>query len=176
MTTETNGTTSKLDQLINGEISPEEAYPALPPLAARDAASVKLVRSGPDEKTLMASLGYSAPIAEAVKRTTKMYGFIREGALDDPLAIAALRSSLDLHVLIFNAPCTNRQGRYDLMDTAAQQWARQMKSSAAQAALHPAAAGPRRSIHSRTHTHGGRRRPAERLERGGRLPHGGSNP
>ena len=108
-TTETNGATSLLDQVINREVT----YPPLRDLPERGSSAIRVTTGGKSEQDLLAQLGYSAPIAEAVKRTTKMYGFIREGALGDPLAIAALRSSLDLHVLIFNAPCTNRQGRYD---------------------------------------------------------------
>ena len=66
--------------------------------------------------------GYSMPIALLFRMTQKMYGYMRDGNISDPLEVAAVKGANSLNDVIFDAECLNRQGRYDEEKARSQQW------------------------------------------------------
>ena len=90
-------------------------YPRLAPLGERGATSVKIGNSGGEtnEAEMWKQFGFSATLAELFRMIRKPYGYMRDGNLKDDVDVAAVKSANALHDLIFNAPCLNRQERFD---------------------------------------------------------------
>ena len=90
-----------------------EGYDPLRPLAKRTPTEIKLKSGeGDDEATLALKYGYSAPINQHSRLTQKIYGYVRDGNLEGPLEQSSVRGAHSLNDLIFDAPCVNRDARY----------------------------------------------------------------
>ena len=100
-------------------------YPALTPLAQRTTSEVR-IKSPDGEKE---DNRFSAPIAAISRMTQKLYGYMRDGNIEGHLEQTAVKGTNSLHDLLFDAPCVNRQGRYDEEEKRAQQWLSIVKSS-----------------------------------------------
>ena len=109
----------------------DNPYEELVPLAQRRITGVKL-RSGDgmDEAELALKYGYSMPITELSRSTKKLYGYIRDANLTDPLERNALRGANALNDLIMTAPCLNREKRREEEERLAAHWQAEMDRAA----------------------------------------------
>ena len=105
--------------------APDGGYDGLRTLAERTSSAVRVRTSqGGNEAELMAKLGFSAPISTLIKMAQKPYGWLRDTKITEPIELAAVKGALHLHDLVFNAPCLNRQERYNREDELSKQWER----------------------------------------------------
>ena len=115
---------------VQGLIEDSEAYPDLTPLQQRRTTEVKLKSpNGDDDAALALKYGYSKPIAQVSQMTQKMYGYLRDGNVQSHLEQSAVNGTNALHDLIIDAPCLNRQGRYDEEEERAKQWLKLIEQS-----------------------------------------------
>ena len=108
---------------VQGMIDDTKPYPELTPLAQRSATEVKLkTNNGVSDEELYKQYSFSAGIMQVANITKKLYGFMRDGNVQDRLEQIAIRSTNALNDLIMDAPCLNRDGRYAVEEKKAQQW------------------------------------------------------
>lgn len=98
-------------------------YEDLPPLSERKTSEIR-VRAGEGEANAaaLAKYQYSRPIAEVSALAQKLYGYERDGNLKTHLQQSAVKGANSLNDLILDAPCVNRQGRFDEEEARAKQW------------------------------------------------------
>ena len=109
-----------------------DAYEDLPTLSNRGGTEVKVnAPAGADEATMALKYGYSMPINQISRVTLKSFGYMENGNVTDPLEQAAVKGSNAIHSLFFDAPCVNRQGRYDEEEQRAKTWEGQIREAAA---------------------------------------------
>ena len=102
-----------------------EGYERLKPLAERLTTDIKLnTGKDNDESELWKEFGYSRSIAQLSKMTQKVYGYQRDAAVVEPLGQTAVRGSDTLAEFVFDAPCVNRQARWNEEDRLAAMWNR----------------------------------------------------
>ncbi len=107
-----------------------DGYDPLRPLAKRQPTEIKLKSGdGDDEAALALKYGYSAPINQVSRLTQKLYGYVRDGNLHGPLEQSSVRGAHSLNDLLFDAPCVNREGRYQEEEGRAKQWMRLIDQS-----------------------------------------------
>ena len=100
-----------------------DPYIDLIPLGQRKSTEIKLRGGdGASEAEMAQKFGYSMPIALLFRMTQKMYGYMRDGNISDPLEVAAVKGANSLNDVIFDAECLNRQGRYDEEKERSRQW------------------------------------------------------
>ena len=100
-----------------------DPYDDLIPLGQRKSTEIKLRGGdGASEAEMAQKFGYSMPIALLFRMTQKMYGYMRDGNISDPLEVAAVKGANSLNDVIFDAECLNRQGRYDEEKESSRQW------------------------------------------------------
>lgn len=103
-----------------------DTYEELTPLAQRGNTEIK-VKSGDggDSDAAMAlKYGYSAPITQISRLAQKLYGFMRDASVEDPIARSAIKGTNALNNFLMGAPCLNRQGRWDAEEEQATRWQR----------------------------------------------------
>ena len=101
-----------------------DPYEDLVPLGQRRTTEVNLRSGGADDATLALKYGYSQPITQISRLTQKLYGYMRDANVSDHLEQSATKGANALNDLIFDAPCVNRQERYDEEEERAKQWLR----------------------------------------------------
>ena len=114
--------------MIDGGIS--DPYEDLIPLAQRRTTEIKLKSADGDGDAAMAlKYGYSQPITQISRLTQKLYGYERDANVQGHLEQSAVMGANALNDLIFDAPCVNRQGRYDEEENRAKQWMKLIEQS-----------------------------------------------
>ena len=105
-----------------------EAYNDLVPLDRRQMSAIKVnTKGGSDsdfEESLARKYGWSAPMAGLSQLARKRYGYLRDCNVTDPVAQSAIRGSNELNDFFSDAPCVNRQGRFDEEEKRAQEWSK----------------------------------------------------
>ena len=102
----------------------------LRPLGERQTSAIKLqAGDGEGDAAMALKYGYSAPITQHARISKKLYGYMRDSNVSDPLQQAAIRGSNALSDFFFDAPCVNREGRYAIEESRAGQWLSLMKES-----------------------------------------------
>ena len=100
-----------------------DPYADLTPLVRRQTTEVKLkTADGEGDAALALKYGYSQPITQVSRLTQKLYGYERDANVQGHLAQSAVKGTNALNDLIFDAPCVNRQGRWDEEEGRAKQW------------------------------------------------------
>ena len=91
-----------------------DGYPPLRDLQKRQPTEIRLKSGGEDDEVALAmKFSYSAIINQYSKITQKFYGYVRDGNLAGPLEQSSVRGAHSLNDLIFDAPCVNRDGRFE---------------------------------------------------------------
>lgn len=91
-----------------------------------------MIQGGGDEDSelaMAAKYGYSMPIALIAKMMQKFYGYQRDGNVTEPLVQIAVKGTNALNDLIMQAPCVNRQGRWEEEEQQVKRWQRQIDKS-----------------------------------------------
>lgn len=113
---------------ISSELS--DPYADLVPLGQRKPSEIKLKSAdGASEAELAAKFGFSQPITQVSQLARKFYGYERDGNVDTLLGQNAVKGTNALTDFILNAPCVNRQGRYDEEDVRAKQWLKEIDAN-----------------------------------------------
>ena len=114
--------------------SKPKGYPPLRSLSQRGTSEVKLTQGTGenDELSFALKYGYSQPIALMSNLTMKLYGYMRDGHVTDPLEQLAIKGSNTIMDIIFDARCLNRDGREKEEEERAQYWLRVIETTRAQ--------------------------------------------
>ena len=120
--------TNGVQEMIEDGLS--DPYPELTPLAMRKTTDITLKSgTGDDEAGMALKYGFSQPITQHSRLTQKLYGYGRDANLQGHLEQSAVRGAHALNDLIFDAPCLNRQGRYDEEEKQAKDWQSKMDAA-----------------------------------------------
>ena len=108
-----------------------EAYADVSGLGFRGSSAVQLKKDGGEtDQELYRKYGFSMAQAQLAGMTKKLGGYLRDAHVTDNLERQSILGSTALFDLFLNAPCVNRQGRYDYEDERARHWKRLMDRAA----------------------------------------------
>ena len=112
-----NGVAEFMQEQSNG------SYPHLRPLGERGMSVVNL-RSGDgkSDDELEKDRGFSSLLMLIFRQTQTMYGYLRDGKIEDEHEVIALRRANNLNDFIFDAECLNREARWDEEEERAKRW------------------------------------------------------
>lgn len=116
------------DMLKEGMEAPK-GYGPLRDLPDRRSTGGVTLKSGGGEVTdaeMVARYHYSKPIADMSGLTKKLFGFLRDAALESHLERTAVKRTNALTDFVFNAPCTNRLERLEDEERLVERWKGEM--------------------------------------------------
>ena len=121
----------EIGEFIEHVGSKPKGYPPLRPLSQRGTSEVKITQGTgeSDEVSFALKYGYSQPIALMSNLTMKLYGYMRDGHVTDPLEQLAIKGSNTIMDIIFDARCLNRLGREEEEDERGQYWLRVIETT-----------------------------------------------
>lgn len=113
-----------MEEMLNTEVP--DSYEALRKLSDRQSTAVKLQGGGNEDSEAAIALkyGYSQPITQVSRLAQKLWGFMRDASVTEPVARSAVKGTNALANMLLAAPCLNRQGRWDEQEEKAKEWQR----------------------------------------------------
>lgn len=116
-----------MEEFMDAEAPPGDPYSDLSGLGERKM-GVKIAQKSEELGVAeLSRMAYSAPIAELSKRSTKLFGYARDGNIEDPFVQQAVKATHSLTAWILDAPCVNRAGRFAVEQLEFNKWAKQME-------------------------------------------------
>ena len=110
---------------------PLDEYEPLRPLADRRTTSEIKIKSGgtDNEAEMIRKFHISIPIIQLFRVTQKLYGFVQNSNVKTDLEASALDGAISLNDFLLDAPCLNREGRWQYEESRAQEWLKRVEST-----------------------------------------------